>query len=1059
MTTITHEYFQLTREYKAKYGERTIVLLQVGAFFEVYALKNTNGECIQSNILEFSQICQLTVSEKSITMDNLPIMMAGFRDYSLEKYIQKLSDAGYTSVVYVQEKKGKQMTRVLESVYSAGTNILYDTDSNQQISNNIMCIWVEKYRPIRNGIKDTFVCGVAVANIFTGKSSIFEYQQPYYLNPTTFDELERCISTYCPSEIIINSTTLDKRTVETILHYSGAKSAIVHISTPDNDLASRDNTEILTRCSQQKYIHHILSTFFGEDSVSVCVEFQTNNIATQAFCYLLHFIQEHNPNLVRKMELPLFSNTSKTVLLANHTLKQLNIIDDFSFDGKQTGQFSSVLSFLNKCCSPMGKRVFQHQLIHPTTDIEWLHQEYRITECFLQPENLPLIPVFRKHLGELRDLEKICRQLVMKKLYPGSMFHLYKSLEIIQQLSVCLAESGEIQEYLAKYCQGILPPDSTIPAHGNIAEQTVFSVLQYIDRYLDIQKCSGCQTIHVFEDIIIRKGISQDLDNTISEYEENLAHFHKIRDWLNTLLRSSENGNSAKETEYIKVHTTEKSGNSLQITKKRASVLKTLLKGISDQTVRLAGGLHFIVSDIKITSVSASADEIEIPCLAKICKSILSLKDKINEKMSAVYLAFLGDFETDCFSKIEYVAKYISAVDVLQCKAYIARTYNYCKPVIMAPSSRENPGTSFVDAKGLRHVLIEHLQKNEIYVANDIHLARTPEVGTTESVRDLSGDDLSSKDKAGDGLSSKDKGESCETGILLYGTNAVGKTSLIRALGIAVIMAQAGLYVPCSQFVYRPYTAIYSRILGVDNLFKGLSTFAVEMSELRMILRSADECSLVLGDELCSGTETESALSIFMAGLMELHRKSVSFIFATHFHEIIHFDEMRDLGKVALKHMAVHYDREQDCLVYDRVLRDGPGNRMYGLEVCKSLYLPEDFLEQAYKIRSKYYPTARGELAHPVASTYSPDKIRGICEMCRSELGAETHHMAPQNEADDRGFIGTFHKNHPANLMSLCSKCHEKEHGPTVDVKKKVVRKKTTKGYIPTLVPKSEIVN
>jgi DNA mismatch repair protein MutS len=302
MTTITHEYFQLTQEYKAKYGNKTIVLLQVGAFFEVYALKNTTGELVysrredeeevsydSSNILEFSQICQLTVSEKSITMDNLPIMMAGFRDYSLEKYIQKLSDAGYTSVVYVQEKKGKQITRVLESVYSAGTNILYDTDSNQQISNNIMCVWVEKYRPIRTGFKDTFVCGVAVANIFTGKSSIFEYQQPYYLNPTTFDELERCISTYCPSEIIINSTTLDRKTVETILQYAGAKSAIVHISTCDDDIGSRDNTEILTRCSQQKYIHHILSTFFGEESVMVCAEFQTNNIATQAFCYLLHF--------------------------------------------------------------------------------------------------------------------------------------------------------------------------------------------------------------------------------------------------------------------------------------------------------------------------------------------------------------------------------------------------------------------------------------------------------------------------------------------------------------------------------------------------------------------------------------------------------------------------------------------------------------------------------------------------------------------------------------------------------------------------------------------------
>jgi DNA mismatch repair protein MutS len=263
-------------------------------------------------------------------------------------------------------------------------------------------------------------------------------------------------------------------------------------------------------------------------------------------------------------------------------------------------------------------------------------------------------------------------------------------------------------------------------------------------------------------------------------------------------------------------------------------------------------------------------------------------------------------------------------------------------------------------------------------------------------------------------------------------------------------MAQAGLFVPCSQFVYSPYNAIFSRILGVDNLFKGLSTFAVEMSELRMILRNADANSLILGDELCSGTETESALSIFMAGLMDLHNKRASFIFATHFHEIIKFDEMGELDRLVLRHMAVHYDREQDCLVYDRLLRDGPGNRMYGLEVCKSLYLPEEFLDRAYKIRTKYYPMARGELAHTTATAYNAEKIRGICEMCNTELGAEIHHLSPQASADKRGFIDGFHKNHPANLMSLCEQCHQKCH--TMDAKTpektKIVRKKTTKGYV-----------
>jgi DNA mismatch repair protein MutS len=420
---------------------------------------------------------------------------------------------------------------------------------------------------------------------------------------------------------------------------------------------------------------------------------------------------------------------------------------------------------------------------------------------------------------------------------------------------------------------------------------------------------------------------------------------------------------------------------------------------MTDPRIQLSGGLYFSLEDVRFVSASTSTDEIDIPCLKNICKSILVCGDQMNQEIAAAYQRFLTDFENTHLENLEHCADFVAKMDVLHCKAYIANSYNYCKPTIT-----ESP-QSFVDARDLRHVLIEHLQTNEIYVANDVSLQRS--------------------------------------GILLYGTNAVGKTSFIRALGISIIMAQSGLYVPCSQFSYCPYRSIFSRILGNDNLFKGLSTFAVEMSELRMILRSADDCSLILGDELCSGTETESALSIFMAGLLDLHEKGASFIFATHFHEIMNYDEMEQLDRVAIKHMAVRYDREMDCLIYDRKLQDGPGNRMYGLEVCKSLYLPEDFLRRAMAIRDKYHPTSRGELAH-TTSTYNAQKIRGICEMCNTHIGEEIHHLQPQKKANDKGFIGSIHMNHPANLMTLCETCHTKTHQANVSMK----RTKTTKGYV-----------
>ena len=175
------------------------------------------------------------------------------------------------------------------------------------------------------------------------------------------------------------------------------------------------------------------------------------------------------------------------------------------------------------------------------------------------------------------------------------------------------------------------------------------------------------------------------------------------------------------------------------------------------------------------------------------------------------------------------------------------------------------------------------------------------------------------------------------------------------------------------------------------------------------------------------GTETESALSIFSAGLVTLHARKSTFLFATHFHEIAKWEEIRLLERLQMKHMSVHYDREKDCLVYDRKLKDGAGNRMYGLEVCKSLYLDAGFLEMAYGFRNRYFD-GQSELAVAKVSAYNTKKVRGLCEVCREVMGEETHHLTPQHMADSVGYIGTFHKNHPANLASVCEKCHDKIH-------------------------------
>lgn len=974
--SIYDQYFAITKKYIEEYGEKTILFYKVGAFYEMYGLQK-GSQILKSCVYEFTQFAQLNMSGKDISNIEGSIVMAGFRDYSLEKYLKIATDNEYTVIVYDQDTSDtKNITRKLDAIYSPGTYISYDTESSQVLSNNVVCIWLDSHIPYRQTTKQ-IVCGLSSAHIFTGETSMFEYDTSYIMNPTSFDEIERFISVICPNEVIVVSHLSEKDTNK-IIQYTGIDKCALHKIIVDTE-SNEKKKEKVENSQKQKYIYEILGKYYGEDAYNVCREFHMYSVATQSFCFLLDFLQDHNQNLVRKLTTPTFMNSSRRMVLANHTLKQLNIIDDNSVDGKKTGVYSSVVTFLNKCSTPMGKREFKKQITNPVFDEVWINKEYESID-FLLKEPVELINETRQKMNTLRDLEKIARQLVTKKMYPNTVYLLFNSIKTIQEICVIYESKQHLVDNVFEYK----------------IQHMIDALLEYIDSELIITNCRNIETTNISEPII-RTGKYAKLDELYRVFKKSKDLFHTIHKSFNSIMQQNDD-----KTEYVKIHETEKSGHSLQITKKRGATLQSILKSLD--VINFTDDFVIPVKDIKLIKASSNAESIDFPQLTALLKKTDQIKDQLEKEISQIFAKFLEKLENEQYDNLLGIIKWITRIDVLICKTYIARKYNYCKPEIVDHEK------SFFDVKDLRHVLIEHIQENEIYVTNDLELSR------------------------GD--------ENTYNGILIYGTNAVGKTSFIRALGICIIMAQSGMYVPCSSFQYKPYESIYSRILGNDNIFKGLSTFAVEMSELRIILKHSDEKSLILGDELCSGTETESALSLFSAGLVELHTKRSTFLFATHFHEITSFEEIQDLKHMGLKHMSVQYDPETHTLLYDRKLKSGQGRRIYGLEVCKSLYMEQDFLELAYSIRNKYFPENGGLLKNGTAK-YNAKKIKGICQICQSKSSQEVHHMSPQKDADENGYIGTFHKNHKANLLNLCEDCHDNIHNEN----KKLEIKKTTKGY------------
>ena len=1019
--TIVKEYLELTEKWKNEYGERTLVLMQVGSFFEAYGLVDENNNIKGSNIVEFAGINDMAISRKNICVDKSRVVMAGFGLPQLDKYIKKLQENGYTIVVYVQDSQSKNTTRSLNGIYSPGT---YFSNESKDLTNNIICIWINHSSNKIIGIGEQINIGISNIDIFTGKTSLFEFTMPYYHNPCTYDELERYISIYNPNECVILSN-LDEYIIDDIINFTNIQCSKIHkIILDSNSITNSDLHKSAENAEKQIYQQEIIKRFYPFDNEEIIInEIQNYCFASQSFCYLLDFVYKHNPNLVSKLSKPLYENYTERLILANHSLKQLNIISDNRYNGK----FSCVSKLLNNCVTSIGKRKFQYNLLNPITDIEKLNKSYNITDYLLTTD----WNKYKELLEEIRDLEKLKRKLVMKKITPKDFTIIYNNILLIDKINIFINKDKKLKQYFQEEnINNIKSKSETIKKI--ITDFFDLDKAKYIDDINNINTNSSYDNGNSSNDngnsslknmFFINKGLYEKVDNGYKKSLDSRQLIECIRENFSNMIKEFEK--STKTTEFVKLHETPKMEPTLISTKRRTTFLKKSFesreKSIElkykseftdkDETFKLdIDNIEFIPYNGNNTNVCITNSTIR-----NIAVSINNSKNELHGILELYYNEFVNKF-IENINILDDLIQFISEIDILQCKCFIASKYNYCKPTIIESDK------SFFNFTGIRHCLIEQLNTREVYVTNDLELGNTNKKGYSN-------------------------------GILLYGTNAVGKTSFIKSIGISIIMAQAGLFVPCKTFEYYPYNYIFTRILGNDNIFKGLSTFAVEMSELRTILQFSDKNSLILGDELCSGTESDSALSIFVAGLEELHKNQSSFLFATHFHEIVKYEEVKNLNKIKLYHMEVIFDKKTNKLVYDRKLKDGSGDSMYGLEVCKSLNLPENFLIRAHELRIKYNNVYKNIL-HMDTSKYNSKKVKGICEICNNNIGTEIHHLEYQKNANKNDYLeGGFHKNHVANLINICEECHNNIHkndnniGNKKILKKIIKKTKTDNGY------------
>jgi len=184
---------------------------------------------------------------------------------------------------------------------------------------------------------------------------------------------------------------------------------------------------------------------------------------------------------------------------------------------------------------------------------------------------------------------------------------------------------------------------------------------------------------------------------------------------------------------------------------------------------------------------------------------------------------------------------------------------------------------------------------------------------------------------------------------LITGPNMAGKSTYLRQIGLIVLMAQVGCYVPVKAANIGLVDKLFTRVGASDNLAGGESTFLVEMNEAANILNNATERSLILLDEIGRGTATYDGLSLAWAITEHLHNNetvSARTLFATHYHELT--DLEKSLERLENHHIAVK--EFGDKIVFLRQIMPGPGDKSYGIHVAQMAGLPKQVISRATEI-------------------------------------------------------------------------------------------------------------
>ena len=947
---ITKKYLEMQIEAEKIYGEKTVIFIEIGSFYEIYQANNIGkASAIAKEINIILTRKNKSIVEESETNPSL----CGIPSVSLDKYLDVLTNNNWTILIVSQVGTPPNITREISKIVSPGTNVDYLKNEDY---NFIGSVFIEKNK------ENIIYGGLSLIDLGTGKVLSFE-------NYGTKNDKELAVD-----ELI------------DILRINNCKEVILYESGFDISLKDKFSLNDKILCTPKKVQKNSLNINFQNELLKQVFNLNTflspieeldmerTPNALNALTLLIEFVSEHNMKILSKLQRPSTVKNNNFLYLGNNALEQLNIIND--------SNKNSLLNIVNNGTSAIGKRFISDQLKNPLINEAEITKRYNLSQFFFEKS---LRTTVISNLKSVYDIERLWRKINLSTANPSELHNFYSSLIEVQSIITELNNQG---------------------IDCNLFGLTKLTTNQINDFILDIEN-NFTDNLSLFNmsninSSFVKPGVSKVIDNLEKELKDVYSIInqrgYKLSMMINNLdelLSSTDNPRNVK-IDNVNIGFNDTEGFFFEITKNKLNGVEDLIKEEFEYSSKsLKTSIKFYFKDMV-----SFGDKI----------SLLELK--LINATKEYFLSYIENINIDT----ENIVDFISYIEFLINNAILKEKLNYSKPEIITGLNE-----SFVEAIKLRHPIIETIQF-EIFIPNNIALGKKENCNNPELMDCIF----------------QDTDET--TGIMLYGLNSAGKSSLIKSVGISIILAQAGFYVPATEFRYSLFENIFTRITGSDNIYKGLSTFAIEMLELKNIFNRANNKTLIIGDEIAHGTETVSALSIVASAVLRLTEINSLFMFSTHLHQLKDIDDVQNELKIKNMHIDVEYIENTGELIYNRTLMPGQGSSVYGLEFAKFMQMDSSFLTRAHQIRKAISDKLDGIelLTNKKRSLYNKDKFLGKCELC-DNTAEEVHHIAPQRDADEKGLIDTFHKDHKANLLSVCHTCHmDLENGRVIVLGKKM---------------------